>query len=78
MANINDIIKNMSSSVRSKAEAFASAKGISLEAAVAQQLSTELSDADLEGVAGGTLPVEDNIEYGDGSERNIEYAARLQ
>ncbi len=53
MSKVNEIIQNMSREVRAKAEAYAKAKGLSLEEAVAQQLDGELSDGDLEAIAGG-------------------------
>ncbi len=53
MSKVNEIIQNMSLEVRAKAEAYAKAKGLSLEAAVAKQLDGELSDGDLEAIAGG-------------------------
>ncbi len=53
MPNVNKIIQNMSREVRAKAEAYAEAKGLSLEAAVARQLDEELCDSDLESIAGG-------------------------
>ena len=53
MTNVKKIIESMTDDVRAKAEAFAKAKGISLEEAVSQQMHTEISDDDLDGVAGG-------------------------
>ncbi len=53
MSKVHEIIQNMSGEVRAKAEAYAKAKGLSLEAAVAQQLDEELRDSDLESIAGG-------------------------
>ncbi len=53
MPEVRDVISNMSHEVRAKAEAYAKAKGLSLEDAVAQQLEAELRDDDLESVAGG-------------------------
>ena len=66
---MSEIIKNMSDDVKAKAEAYAKAKGITLEQAIAEQMETELSDADLDGVAGGRGDLE--IEYGSGTE--VEY-----
>lgn len=53
MSNVKSIIQNMSADTRAKAESFASAKGISLEEAVAQQLAVELTENDLRAVSGG-------------------------
>ena len=65
MSKVHDVIKNMSSEVRKKAEAYAQAKGISLEAAVSKQLEGELTDGDLDAIAGGTVY---NVESPDGWE----------
>jgi hypothetical protein len=54
MSNVKSIIQNMSAETRAKAEAFASAKGTSLEEAVATQLSVELTERTLGAVSGGT------------------------
>ncbi len=53
MPKVHEVIQNMSREVRAKAEAYAKAKGLSLEDAVAQQLDGELLDSDLEAIAGG-------------------------
>jgi hypothetical protein len=63
MSNVKSIIQNMSNETRAKAEAFASAKGMTLEQAVARQLAVELTESDLSAVAGG---------YGNPSEENNE------
>ena len=62
MPEVMNIIANMPQSVRSKAEEFATAKGITLEEAVSQQLSYEISDADLDAVSGGSVDVEVDAE----------------
>jgi hypothetical protein len=72
----NDVIKNMSASVRAKAEAYAAAKGITLEEAVTQQMSGELTEADLDSVAGGIPPGEYNFEGTNGVEQNTEVPAQ--
>ncbi len=53
MSKVSEIIQNMSCEVRAKAEAYAKAKGLSLEDAVTQQLEGELRDSDLDAIAGG-------------------------
>ncbi|MBN8233378.1 hypothetical protein JYK02_38260 [Corallococcus macrosporus] len=67
MSNVKSIIQNMSGETRARAEAFASAKGLSLEAAVASQLEVELTESDLSGVVGGLQAIE-NVELPDGTE----------
>jgi len=65
MADLKKIIESMSDDVRAKAQAYANSKGISLEEAVSQQLNNELSDEDLESIAGGRaalIPVEAPVE----------------
>ena len=74
MKNISMIIASMSNDVRGKAEAYARAKGVSLEDAVSQQLEHQLSDADLASVVGGT---EFNVESG-GTEFNVESGTQIQ
>ncbi|OJH38045.1 hypothetical protein [Cystobacter ferrugineus] len=59
--NVKTIIQNMSSDTRAKAEAFASAKGMSLEQAVAAQLAVELSESDLSAVAGGAAAAAEEV-----------------
>lgn len=53
MSNVKSIIQNMSADTRARAEAFASAKGTSLEEAVATQLSVEITESTLRAVSGG-------------------------
>ncbi len=59
MSNVKSIIQNMPAETRAKAEAFASAKGLSLEEAIASQLSVELTASTLLAVSGGRMRVED-------------------
>lgn len=66
MADLKKVIESMSDAVRSKAEAFAKANGISLEEAVSRQLNQEISDDDLDSVSGGLADREIKIETVDG------------
>ncbi len=59
MSNVKSIIQNMPAETRAKAEAFASAKGLSLEEAIASQLSVELTESTLLAVSGGLRMIEE-------------------
>ena len=74
MADVKKIIASMTDDVRSKAEAFAKSKGITLEEAVTQQLTKEISDDDLDGVAGGNRETADSNEIEAVIEANIEHS----
>lgn len=63
MSNVKSIIQDMSAETRAKAEAFARAKGLSLEEAVAAQLTVEISEGALRAVSGGR-PVEKELKIG--------------
>lgn len=62
MTQVMSVIDSMPTSVRNKAQAFADAKGMTLEEAVTQQLSYEISDSDLDSVSGGRVDVEIDAE----------------
>ena len=70
MKHVDQIVKNMSRSVRSRAEAYARSKGLTLEQAVSQQLDNQLEESDLRSALGGAT--EFNIECESGRELNIE------
>lgn len=62
MTEVMNVIACMPESVRAKAQAFADAKGMTLEEAVTRQLSYEISDQDLDSVSGGRVDVEVDAE----------------
>lgn len=72
MSTVNSIIQNMSAETREKAEAFARAKGVSLEEAVSSQLSVELSEGALRATSGGLA----RLAVAAGEENNEEVCAR--